>query len=230
MVWSVITDFGDSAAMLPAAAVLLAWLAADGRTRAAVLWGGLFAAQAALVAATKIAFRGWGIGIEALDFTGLSGHAALACSVVPIGLYLATRRAGPAIRLGAAAAGLAFGLLIGLSRIALWQHSWSEVAGGCLLGGLTAVVFIALSGRGAGSARLPAPMMAAVLAVFVLLMHGTRAPSEQLITRIALHLSGRTYPYVRDPWRDLGHRRWLGNEWDASAAPSVAFPRAPVQG
>lgn len=204
MAWNIVTDFGDSAAMLPAAALLAAWLLVEGRARAAILWCVLFASQAVLVAATKIAFRGWGIGIEALDFTGVSGHSALACSVIPIGCMLAVQRYSRAVQLAASAFGAAAGLAIGVSRVALAQHSWSEVIAGCALGSGVALLFIMLVDRVRPTERLPTSLAAGLLLAVVLLMHGTRASSDRLITRIALHLSGHSAPYVRnyarDPW------------------------------
>ena len=197
MFWNLVTDFGDSAAMLPAAALLLGWLAATGQARAAVLWAALFAGQAGLVAGTKIAFRGWGVGIEAIDFTGISGHATLACSVIPIGFFLAARRAGPIVAGAALTAGFAAGAVIGFSRVALYQHSWSEVVAGCGLGSLTAVLFLTLAREVRGAARVPTPLLAAAAASVVLVLHGTHAPSERLITRIALRLSGHESPYMR---------------------------------
>ncbi len=205
MTWTSITDFGDSAAMLPVAALLFGWLLIDRRVRAASLWAVLFIAQTALVVATKIAFRGWGIGSEALDFTGISGHSMLACSVIPICFLMLTQQAGRAARLLAAGLGLAAGVAIAVSRVELDQHSWSEVIAGCALGGGVTALFAALADRSRAAARLPAPMIAAVLAALLLLIHGTRAPSDALITRMALALSGHQMPYTRydlhDPWR-----------------------------
>ncbi len=223
MAWTLITDFGDSAAMLPAAALLLGWLAVQGRTRSAILWVALFVAQSSLVAATKIAFRGWGIGMERLDFTGISGHATLACSVIPIALSVIAHRARPAIRLMAAFSGLAAGSLIGISRVALAQHSWSEALAGCALGGIATVLFLASADPADRRPSLPTPLIAGTLACLLLLMHGAHAPSERILTRIALHLSGHATPYTRwsfrEPWS-----LWRGPSAHDSLASSGEAP------
>ena len=69
--WVGLTDFGDSAAMLPAAALIALWLAAGRAWRRMVLGCCGFAVLSLLVALSKLAFLGWGIGqSEAIDFTG----------------------------------------------------------------------------------------------------------------------------------------------------------------
>ena len=52
--------------------------------------------------ASKVAFIGWGLGLSALDFTGISGHAMIASAVYPL-------------LLGTLAANLIGGYLMGLA-------------------------------------------------------------------------------------------------------------------
>jgi membrane-associated phospholipid phosphatase len=194
--WVLITGFGDSAVMLPAAITIALWLAAGGAWRATLAWLLAFGTGAALVAATKIAFLGWGIGIAQWDFTGISGHTMLATSVTLAAIHLLTAGLPRPYRLGLMAIGLVGALAVGISRLALDAHSPSEVCTGLLIGGLVA------SGFAMASRRLPGPrlapgVMAAALAVVCLVLHGHQAGSQELITRLALYLSGHGEAYTR---------------------------------
>ncbi|GGF28330.1 phosphoesterase [Aliidongia dinghuensis] len=194
--WTLITGFGDSAVMLPAALAIALWLAAGGAWRQALVWLVAFGAGTALVAATKIAFMGWGVGNASLDFTGISGHTTLATAVILTALHLLSRGLPRAHRLGLLVAGSVSALAVGLSRLALDAHSVSEVLAGLVIGSLVA------GGFAAGSRRLPAPnlapgVMIAALALVCLTLHGHQANSQELITRLALYLSGHGEAYTR---------------------------------
>src|SRR5438128_493159 len=83
--WFFVTRLGEAQILLPAALLFSWWLARRVATRPLVQWWlGLLAGAAAITTATKLAFLGWGIGIAALDFTGISGHAMFAAAVYPL--------------------------------------------------------------------------------------------------------------------------------------------------
>src|ERR1700716_1005135 len=151
--WVRITSFGDTVVMLPAAVAIAAWLIAGGACRMAVWWCLLFTFGLVLVAATKIAFVGWGISISGLDFTGISGHAMRATAIFPVIFYLALRKSPPLARIAGLLLGGMIGLLIGMSRIVLNTHSVSEVVAGCVLGSVITLGFIRISNR------LPKPFL-----------------------------------------------------------------------
>lgn len=197
--WVIVTDFGDSAGMVPAAVLLAIWLVASRAWRHAALWCLGFGLLAALVAASKIAFLGWGIGVQALDFTGISGHTALAVSVLSVGALVSLNDRPRAVRMVGATLGALAGAAIGLSRLALNLHSASEVAAGCVVGGGLALALIA-SGRYASIAYLRPGFCGAALLACLALSHGQRAPSQEFLTRVALSLSGRQEPYSRNDW------------------------------
>jgi hypothetical protein len=73
---------------MPAALIITIWLLTGRLWHLAALWCLLFGIAMLAVVATKIAFLGWGIGSEALDFTGISGHAARATAIFPVLFYL----------------------------------------------------------------------------------------------------------------------------------------------
>lgn len=194
--WTLITGFGDSAVMLPAAIAIALWLAAGGAWRATIAWLLAFGAGAVLVVATKIAFLGWGIGSARLDFTGISGHTTLATAVTLTAIHLLSRGLPRPYRLGLMAVGLTGALAVGISRLALEAHSLSEVATGLLIGGLVAGSFVAATRR-LPEPRLAPGVMVAALAAVCLTMHGHEAGAQHLITRLALYLSGHGEAYTR---------------------------------
>lgn len=197
--WAGLTDFGDSAAMLPAAGLIAAWLAASRAWRQAALWCSGFAVLSLVVALSKLAFLGWGIGSEALDFTGISGHTALAVSVFSVGAAVSLGDRHHTLRWGGAVLGALIGMAIGLSRLALHVHSVSEVVAGAALGGALSAICLYGSAH-ARTARLYPAMLGGMLLLTLATIHGERAPTQDFLTRMALNLSGRSVPHSRAEW------------------------------
>jgi membrane-associated phospholipid phosphatase len=195
--WIVITDLGDAAVMVPIALAIAVWLSASHAWRGALAWLSLFGGGAFLVICTKVAYAGWGVGVEALDFTGVSGHSMSATSVLAVAGYLIGGRYSKSAAILAGLLGYGAGVAVGVSRVALGDHSPSEVVVGCTLGGA-----IALAAIGIIQARLrmvAAPMVFAfTMLALVLTLHGHRAPSERLTVKVALYLSGRSTPCTRE--------------------------------
>lgn len=138
--WTTLSLLGDSRLLLPTAAVLVG-IGACQQCRWAVRWAMALSVLGLVVLASKLAFLGWGIGVPALDFTGFSGHAALSAAVWPVVGHLLGR--GGAARRWAVAAGVALAAAIGVSRLPLNAHSWSEVTGGWLIGACAAACALA---------------------------------------------------------------------------------------
>jgi membrane-associated phospholipid phosphatase len=198
MIWTAITDFGDSAVMGPVALGIALWLSASRAWRGALAWALLFGSGALIVVCTKIAYVAWGLGVEPLDFTGISGHAMSATSVFAVGGYLIGRWISRAAALAAAGAGVAIGVTVGVSRIVLGEHSPAEVVAGCALGAAVAVAAISVLRLHPAKLAAPAAFGLAILAL-AFALHGHRAPTEPLTVRIALYLSGHAAPYTRAP-------------------------------
>jgi membrane-associated phospholipid phosphatase len=198
--WVAITKLADTIVMLPAAALCIGGLALRRAWRLALSWCLLLTAGLAIVAATKIAFIGWGIGIPSLDFTGFSGHAMRATAIAPVLFYLICQKAPPPARLAAVLAGIGFGLLIGVSRIMVHAHSVSEVVGGCLVGAVIGLVFISML-AGMHNPVPASPVFALGLLVLVLAPMSEPAPTERWLQHLALSLSGNERPFVRADWK-----------------------------
>lgn len=198
--WINVTALGSVGVMAPVALAAAAWLAVGYRWKYAFAWLGLLGAAGALVALTKIAFIGWGVGVRDWDFTGISGHALMSTATLPVALFVALLTTPRVWRASGVALGLALGVLVGVSRVVLDAHSWSEVVAGCALGAVVALAFVAIAWR-AEPGRVSGTPVAASLAAVVLLLHGIPVPTQQWITQIALGLSGHERPYVRARWK-----------------------------
>ncbi|KMY85074.1 Membrane-associated phospholipid phosphatase [Candidatus Paraburkholderia calva] len=201
-VWMSITALGSVGVMAPVALAVGAWLALGYRWKYACSWLGLLAAAGGLVALTKIAFIGWGIGVRAWDFTGISGHALMSTAVLPVALFVALLPTRGAVRGGGVVLGLLLGAIVGVSRIVLHAHSVSEVVAGCALGAVVALSFVFIAWRAESGKLSPTPV-AASLAAVVIALHGVGVPvpTQHWITVIALDLSGHERPYVRARWK-----------------------------
>lgn len=121
--WISITALGSAGLTLPLALTVAVWLALGYSWRRAAAWLAVLATAIGVVALTKIAFLGWGIGIRTWDFTGFSGHAMLSTSVYPVALFLVLIRTRAPVRLAGIGLGLAAGIAVGVSRVVLSAHS-----------------------------------------------------------------------------------------------------------
>ncbi|OXH83100.1 phosphoesterase, partial [Burkholderia multivorans] len=105
--WITITAFGGAGLTLPLAITIAIWLVLGYSWQRAAGWLAVLATAIGVVALTKIAFLGWGIGVRAWDFTGFSGHAMLSTAVYPVAIFLALIRARTPVRVAGIALGLA---------------------------------------------------------------------------------------------------------------------------
>jgi len=203
--WAFITRLGEAQILLPVALALSLWLAWRACARPIVpVWLALLALATLITAATKIAFIGWGIGSAAFDFTGVSGHAMFAAAIYPVVCRLALSGRSLALQRIGWSAGLALAALIAWSRLEVQAHSASESLLGFLLGGSVSLLAMAL----ARPRAVPVPwwMPALLVAWFALVpMNAPRSFTHDVVTRLALMLSGRAQPYQRqDLHRDAG--------------------------
>jgi membrane-associated phospholipid phosphatase len=198
--WTNITSFGDTVVMMPAAAAIVAWLVIGRAWRMAFWWSVLFTAGLVLVVATKIAFIGWGLGIRALDFTGISGHAMRATAVFPVIVYLMLQKSAQGVRAWGVFAGVMLGVLLGISRIAVHAHSVSEAAAGCMLGAMVSLGFIWIS-RDLQKPALSRWLIAVSLLALLPTSNAKPAPTQSWMNGVALYLSGHDKPYDRAEWK-----------------------------
>ena len=205
--WSLVTSVGDAGLMVPGAVLLSAGLLAAKAKPAAQLWIGLLLAAGLLCIATKIAFIGWGIGIHRFDFTGISGHSMLSMAVIPVAFFLLAGE-GFRNRLLFAALGVLLAVAIAYSRVMLRFHSPFEALTGVALGLIVAGGFLYHGRQIPVGARLAnMPLLSVGLVVVLIIGYGRPAPSQDLITRAALMLSGHEKPVTRREWWAEGARK-----------------------
>lgn len=201
-IWIAITALGDSAVLLP----MIAWMAiclvlpppyrrdAWRWLLAAMLCGGC-------VMLSKLLFMAWGIRPPGLDYTGFSGHTALAILVWPALAALLVRDRPKYQRRAAIVLGALIGFAVGVSRLALRFHSPSEVWLGTVLG--AAIVFWFLRGLSPSQAIPGDPvgwrkavLGCGALAILVL-CYGRVFPSQHLLQDMAVWLSGNPDVFTR---------------------------------
>lgn len=194
--WHIITRFGDLTIMFPIAIAIAGWLLLAGEQRSALWWSGLFTAGMAMSAITKIAFMGWGMGIESLDFTGISGHAIRAAAVIPVLFFLILQRKTAPVRWAGVLAGFALAALIGYSRLMVHAHSVSEAVSGLILGSTLSLTFMHICGR------LERPVFTPLRIAFSILLllaapYAKPAPTQRWLMQTSLYLSGHDKPCER---------------------------------
>jgi len=197
--WQLLTRLGELQILLPALLVAV-WTIRRDAPRLALRWLLSVLAAIALTGASKIAFIGYGWGSPALDFTGVSGHAMMAASVLPLLLALAvpsrSERAGCVGFAVGFVVGALLALAIAASRVLLHAHSWSEVVAGVVLG-CAVNVFVLAVGQ-APRPRLRGALTLALLAALLLAaLEAPPARTHSVVTRMALALSGRAQPHTR---------------------------------
>ncbi|MBP0592113.1 phosphatase PAP2 family protein [Paraburkholderia sp. LEh10] len=198
--WYLITNFGGAGLTLPLAFAIALWLAFGYSWRLATSWLFLLGVAVALVTATKVAFLGWGVGVRVWDFTGLSGHAMLATAVFPVATFLVLLPAPPAVRIAGVTLALLCGAVVGFSRVVIEAHSPSEAITGCIVGALTALVFIRIAWS-ATPGRLPIVPVALSLLGITFGLHNVHVPTHRWVTHLALKVSGHDRPFVRARWK-----------------------------
>ena len=97
--------------------------------------------------------------------------------------------------------------LVGASRVEIRVHSTSETLAGLLLGGAVALFACLRAGRDHACLVRPDTrsmrlVMPALALAWLALLPWIAPPSQahSMVTELALKLSGRPYPYLREPW------------------------------
>jgi len=187
--WIHVTALGDSAVTLPCIGLITLWLLLSVATHGlAWRWLLLAAGVATVVAISKLAFMVWGVSLPGLDFTGLSGHSAMAALVWPALLGLLAGRGGRVWRLCGATLGALLAVAVAWSRVVLHAHSASEALLGYALGAAFALWLLWRHGRGWRLAW--SPLLALLPLLLVLpFVYGRHFPSQDILVTIATHMA-----------------------------------------
>jgi hypothetical protein len=202
--WMTITNLGDMTAMTPLAATIGIGLALGRSWRMALWWAFFIGASLFVVAASKIAFIGWCVGSPRFDFTGFSGHAMRATAIAPVLFYLLLQNSTREIRLIGVALGLFFGIIIGVSRLVLHDHSVSEVIAGWALGASVSMGFIYIL-RSSTHFVLNRWLIALCTVAVLAIPYAEPAPTQRWLVTLTLMLSGHDQACTRSDWRRPMH-------------------------
>ncbi|MDC8786566.1 phosphatase PAP2 family protein [Roseateles koreensis] len=195
--WHWFTRLGEAQILLPLALAAILWLAlAAGEHVLARRWLGWLGFAVALTTATKLAFIGWGVGVAALNFTGISGHSMFAAAVLPVLAWVVLR--GHAPRSQTLGVLMAYGAaaLIAYSRVEVSAHSFSEALLGFVLGAWASGMVLR---RAPALNRRPPLWLPVSVALALAISPGGAPPSRShdAVTRLALKLSGHARAFTR---------------------------------
>jgi len=199
--WNGISFAADMSVMGPAGVAIALWLLVSRQWRLVLSWSLWYGAGLALVVLSKLAFMSWGVGSSALDFTGFSGHAMRAGAVFPVLMYVLLQRAEPRWRHAGVLVGVAFAVLVAISRVVVHAHSVSEAVSGCVLGLALALGFM-WNARGAVNFAVSHALALASLVLMVALSFKAEPmPTEQWLQKLAMVLSGHARVFSREDWK-----------------------------
>ena len=199
--WNGISFAADMSVMGPAGVAIALWLLVSRQWRLVLSWSLWYGGGLALVVLSKLAFMSWGVGSSALDFTGFSGHAMRAGAVFPVLMYVLLQRAEPRWRNAGVLIGVAFAVLVAISRVVVQAHSVSEAVSGCVLGLALALGFM-WNARGAVNFAVSHALALASLVLMVALSFKAEPmPTEQWLQKLAMLLSGHERVFSREDWK-----------------------------
>jgi membrane-associated phospholipid phosphatase len=178
-----LTDFGDSAVLLPLALTLLIWLAFRSPRHLAPWWAGTFFVCAGITAVLKVYFFACP---PLADLRSPSGHTALSMLVYGA---LAVVAAGQILRwrLVLIAGGAALALAIAASRVALHDHTILETVLGLVIGTAALALF---AWRIAVHPLAAAPLWPLLVPVALVLigLHGHELHAEEFLHAISTYM------------------------------------------
>jgi membrane-associated phospholipid phosphatase len=204
MPWSHISALGGLNVTAIVAVAIAGWLVGARCWRLSLAWCLLFAGAMVLVAASQMAFIGWGVGVRSYDFTGFSGHSARAAAVYPVAIFLLLERRPTWLRLLGILGGAVLGALVAVARVKVGAHSVSEAVLGFGVGAATALLFIArayANRRGA-----PKPLLVALGLAMLLLPRSEPNYGHQWLIGLALTVAHQDRPWLRETWEPAPFR------------------------
>jgi membrane-associated phospholipid phosphatase len=178
-----ISDFGDSAILLPLAIglVLLVWRSQSWSAAVALLIALAFCVTLTLL--LKIGFLACSPSLHA-GIVSPSGHTSFSTTVYgALGLVAARHAPPPRLPLIILLTSILI-VCIAVSRIAIGVHTVAEVALGMLIG-LVAVALFAVKYLRQRAGRIEFALLLAFAACVLLLFHGARLPAEEWIRQLA---------------------------------------------
>jgi membrane-associated phospholipid phosphatase len=171
-----LTDFGDSAVLLPLSALILLWLLATRPVAAALWWAGALTCLGLSMGALKLFFFACP---PAPGITSPSGHTGFSLIVYGgLATILAARRHALWLRLSIATAALALVIGIAVSRVELELHTKPEIVIGFAVGAVALAIFAVGYRRIVGGRNRIGLLLIGMIAT-IALFHGTQLNPER---------------------------------------------------
>lgn len=188
MISRAVAALADSALLLPASALLAAYLLAVRELRLAAAFSLSLAIAGSATMAAKLLFHACGATITDADVVSPSGHASFA--VIFYGAVAVLLGSGRAVAVKAALATLFALLIVGvsISRVRTGAHTAEEVGIGVLIGAVALALFASMHAR-LGRPRLAWAPVVLGFAAAVLLLGGLHFSLEHRIAQAARRLS-----------------------------------------
>lgn len=197
-----LVHIGDATLLIPVAAAITTLLLLNRAWRLSIWWTLSFSAGLALVIASKIAYMGWGLGIKAIDYKAVSGHAMLTAAVLPVLFQLILWQRNPSAGRGGEWAGLGLAMLVSVVLVTFGFHSWSEAVTGSILGCLISLPFLQAASATAASFRVRRWTITASATMLLLTHEATLIPATQYwMSNIAAYFSGHDMLYSWHTWQ-----------------------------
>lgn len=175
------TDFGDSALLIPLAVAMLLWLVLGDR-RSTVWWGAAVGFCVGVTALLKIFFYGCP---PASDMHSPSGHTGFSVLVYgAIALVTAIRVTGPR-RMFTIVFGASLILAIAASRLILQAHSFPEVSLGLAIGLVSLTMFGRIYMKSPNAQVWPLLISSGIL---IALLHGQELHAEEFLHGVTNYL------------------------------------------
>jgi len=180
-----LTDFGDTAVLLPLSLVFFIWLLATHRAATALIWLLIVVACNFVIGALKLYFLACPAGDILRSPSGHTGLGILVYGSIALVLAAATRRRW--LRRLIVALGTALVVLIAVSRLMLRNHSPTEIAIGAAIGGVSLAVFARFY-RPGNSRRRSVFLLAVVALAVVVVFHGEQVRAEGFLRYLGWRL------------------------------------------
>ena len=180
-----LTDFGDTAVLLPLSLVFFIWLLATHRAATALIWLLIVVACNFVIGALKLYFLSCPAGDILRSPSGHTGLGILVYGSITLVLAAATRRRW--LRRLIVALGTVLVVLIAVSRLMLRNHSPTEIAIGAAIGGVSLAVFARFYRPGNGRRRSVFLLAVVALAV-VVVFHGEQVRAEGFLRYLGWRL------------------------------------------
>ena len=182
-----ISDFGDTAFLLPATLLILGYLACLQARPSAIAWASAFAACGVLTSLLKVGFMACGERIAILNVYTPSGHTSIATTFyLGVGLLISRNKSPlPGLAVMVGATGLV--AAIAASRVLLEYHTGGEVLVGLIIG-IVCVTWFATKYCAAPQPGLPVAPALGLLAVLAVFAHGQHINQESRFKAAAAYV------------------------------------------